>query len=160
MVSPLLLLLKMIKTDQLNKVVEDFLQETPIFVVDIKVKAGNKITILLDKDNGNITIDDCVALTRHIESKFDRDVEDYDLMVSSAGIGQPLKLQRQYVKIIGKEVDIEYNDKTTAKGVLVAADSEKVTVKIVSKVKKEIIEQLKEIPFSMIKSVKEVISFK
>lgn len=158
--SPLLLLLKMIKTDQLNKVVEDFLQETPIFVVDIKVKAGNKITILLDKDNGNITIDDCVALTRHIESKFDRDVEDYDLMVSSAGIGQPLKLQRQYVKIIGKEVDIEYNDKTTAKGVLVAADSEKVTVKIVSKVKKEIIEQLKEIPFSMIKSVKEVISFK
>ncbi|HLO90630.1 MAG TPA: ribosome assembly cofactor RimP [Lentimicrobium sp.] len=150
----------MINGDLLNKTVEEFLQSTDIFVVDIKVKAGNKITILLDKDNGNITIDDCIKLNRKIESAFDRDVEDYELMVSSAGVGQPLKLLRQYIKIIGKEVDIEYTDKTVAKGTLIAADSEKITVKFVSKVKKEIVEQLKEIPFSQLKSVKEVISFK
>lgn len=158
--SPLLLRKKMIKVDELNKTVEQFLQETDIFVIDIKVKAGNKITILLDKDNGGITIDDCVALTRYIESKYDRDVEDYDLMVSSAGVGQPLKLLRQYIKIIGKEVDVEYIDKSALKGTLLAVDNEKVTVKVVSKVKKEVTEKVIEIPFSQLKSVKEVISFK
>lgn len=150
----------MIKVDELNKTVEQFLQGTDIFVIDIKVKAGNKITVLLDKDKGSITIDDCVALTRHIESKYDRDIEDYELMVSSAGVGQPLKLLRQYIKIIGKEVDVEYTDKSTLKGTLLSVDNEKVTVKIVSKVKKEVTEKVIEIPFSQLKSVKEVISFR
>lgn len=150
----------MIKADEIEKKVIEYLQGTDIFVVDIKVKAGNNITILLDRDSTGIKIEDCVAVTRHIESNYDRDTEDYNLVVSSAGIGQPLKLLRQYIKIIGKEVDITFTDKTTLKATLIAADEEKISVKIVTKVKKEIIEQVKEIPFSLINNVKEVISFK
>lgn len=150
----------MIKADEIEKKVNEYLQGTDIFVVDIKVKAGNNITILLDRDSTGIKIEDCVAVTRHIESNYDRDTEDYNLVVSSAGIGQPLKLLRQYIKIIGKEVDITFTDKTTLKATLIAADEEKISVKIVTKVKKEIIEQVKEIPFSLINNVKEVISFK
>lgn len=149
----------MIKADELKNSVENYLQETDMFVVDIKVKTGNNITILLDRDSG-IRIDDCIKLTRFIESQYDREVEDYSLVVSSAGIGQPLKLLRQYLKIIGKEVDVEFNDKTMLKGILLAADDEKIVVKTTTKIKKEIIEKETEIPFSTIKSVKEVISFK
>jgi len=149
----------MIKADELKNSVEDHLQGTDMFVVDIKVKTGNNITILLDRDSG-IRIDDCIKLTRFIESQYDREVEDYSLVVSSAGIGQPLKLLRQYLKIIGKEIDVELNDKTVLKAILLAADDEKIVVKTTTKIKKEIIEKETEIPFNTIKSVKEVISFK
>lgn len=149
----------MIKADELKNSVEDHLQGTDMFVVDIKVKTGNNITILLDRDSG-IRIDDCIKLTRFIESQYDREVEDYSLVVSSAGIGQPLKLLRQYLKIIGKEIDVELNDKTVLKAILLAADDEKIVVKTTTKIKKEIIEKESEIPFNTIKSVKEVISFK
>lgn len=150
----------MIKQEEIQKTVENYLQGTDIFVVDIKVRAGNNITVLLDRDTTGVKIEDCVALTRHIESEYDRETDDYSLTVSSAGIGQPLKLLRQYVKIIGKEVDIEMADKTALKATLVAVDEEKITVKTVSKIKKEVTEQVKEIPFSEVKSVREVISFK
>lgn len=149
----------MIIADELKKSVETYLQETDIFVVDIKVKPGNNINILLDSDSG-IKIDDCVALTRFIEANYDREVEDYNLTVASSGLGQPLKLMRQYQKTIGKEVEVEFADKTILKGTLLAADNEKITVKVINKVKKELIEKDNEIPFSLIKSVKEIISFK
>jgi ribosome maturation factor RimP len=148
----------MIKAEQIKKTVEDFLQDTEIFVVDIKVKPGNNITVLIDGDNG-ITIDDCVKITRLIESEYNREVEDYNLTVSSAGIGQPLKLLRQFVKIIGKEVEVEFEDKTSVKGSLLAADEDKILIKIAPKNKKES-SQDKEIPHSLIKSVKEIVSFR
>ncbi|HLN52576.1 MAG TPA: ribosome assembly cofactor RimP [Lentimicrobium sp.] len=148
----------MIKAEEIKKTVEEFLHDTDIFVVDVRVKAGNNITVLLDSDKG-ITIDDCVNVTRRIESAYNREVEDYNLTVSSAGIGQPLKLLRQYIKIIGKEIEVEFEDKTAVKGVLLAADSEKIRINIAPKKKKEIAQE-KEIPFSIIKSVKEIVSFK
>lgn len=149
----------MIKAEELNKIIEQYLQDTDKFVVELKVKTGNNITVLIDSDTG-ITIDDCVALTRHIESQYDREVEDYNLMVASAGLGQPLKMLRQYVKIFGKEVEVELLDKTVIKGTLLAADDEKITIKVKSKVKKEVIEEDRVIPYSLIKHTKEVISFK
>lgn len=149
----------MIKTEDLRGVIEQYLQGTDIFVVDIRIKPGNNITILLDKDSG-ITIDDCVALNRHIESNFDREVEDYNLTVASAGVGQPFKLLRQYIKNLGKVVEVELTEGQALKGVLAAANEENITLRLSTKVKKEIIEEDKVIPFSIIKSVKEVISFR
>lgn len=157
--SPLLLTTKMIKSEELQKIIEQYLLGTDRFIVELKVKAGNNIVVLLDSDTG-VSIDDCVSLTRHIESQYDREVEDYNLMVSSAGLGKPFKLLRQYLKAIGKEVEVELIDKTLMKGTLLAADSEKITVKVKLKVKKEISEQDHEVPFSQIKEVREVISFK
>lgn len=149
----------MIKIEDLSKSIEQYLQETDMYIVDIKVKAGNTITVLIDRDT-DINIDNCIALTRFIESRYDREVEDYHLTVSSPGVGQPLKLLRQYIKVIGKEVEVQFADKSTIKGTLMAADNEKITLKLVTKVKKEITEQLREIPYSELTSVKEVISFK
>lgn len=149
----------MIKLEDLRKSIEQYLQDSDIYIVDIKIKAGNNITVLIDRGT-DINIDDCIALTRFIESKYDRDADDYHLTVSSPGVGQPLRLLRQYNKVIGKEVEIQFSDKSNLKGTLVAADNEKITVKLVSKVKKEVTEQLREIPYSELTSVKEVISFR
>jgi ribosome maturation factor RimP len=66
--SPLLLIIKNDKAEELQKNIDEFLQDTDIFVVDIKVKTGNNITVLLDRDSTGIRIEDCVAVTRHIES--------------------------------------------------------------------------------------------
>lgn len=148
----------MLKAEEIKKTVEGYLQDTDIFVVDIKVKTGNNITVLLDSDKG-ITIDDCIKVTRLIESTYDRETEDYNLTVSSAGIGQPLKFLRQYFKVIGKEVEVEFEDKSSVKGKLTAADNDKITITIAPKNKKEIAQD-RDIPFSLIKSVKEIVSFK
>ncbi len=135
------------------------LEGTDKFVVEIKVKAGNKITVSLDSDT-DISIDDCIEITRHIESVFDRETEDYELMVSSAGIDQPYKMLRQYIKNIGREVEVTFADGTVFSGKLVAADKDKFSVYRKTKVKKVETEETKEISYTEIKHTKEVISFK
>lgn len=149
----------MIEKDAITREVESVLAETDKFVVEIKVKAGNRITVLLDSDT-RISIDDCIAVTRHIESVFDRETEDYDLIVSSAGIDQPYKLLRQYIKNVGREVEVTLKDGSIFTGKLTSADAEKISVYRKTKVKKVETEETREIPFAEIKQTKEVISFK
>lgn len=149
----------MINKNDIENEVLKALEGSDKFVVDVRVKAGNRITVLLDSDT-HITIDDCVAVTRHIESVFDRETEDYDLVVSSAGIDQPLKLLRQYIKNTGREVEVTLMDGTAIKGKLTAADEEKISVYRKLKVKKEEKEETREIPFGEIKQTKVVISFR
>lgn len=149
----------MIEKDAIQREVESVLEGTDNFVVEIKVKAGNKITVSLDSDT-DISIDDCIEITRHIESVFDREVEDYELMVSSAGIDQPYKMLRQYIKNIGREVEVTFSDGTVFSGKLVAADKDKFSVYRKTKVKKIETEETKEILYTEIKHTKEVISFK
>lgn len=149
----------MIEKDAITREVESVLAETDKFVVEIKVKAGNRITVLLDSDT-SISIDDCIAVTRQIESVFDRETEDYDLIVSSAGIDQPYKLLRQYIKNVGREVEVTLKDGSIFTGKLTSADAEKISVYRKTKVKKVETEETREIPFAEIKQTKEVISFK
>lgn len=149
----------MIDKDAIQREVESVLEGTDKFVVEIKVKAGNRITILLDSDT-DIAIDDCIAVTRHIESVYDRETEDYELTVSSAGIDQPIKMLRQYTKNIGREVEVTFTDGTVFSGNLIAADKDKISVYRKTKVKKVETEETKEILLTEIKHTKEVISFK
>src|SRR5690554_3893892 len=60
------------------------------YLVDVRVEGGNAITIEIDNDEG-VDIDDCAALSRHLESKLDRDTEDFELTVTSAGLTSPFK---------------------------------------------------------------------
>lgn len=157
--SPLFLQsMTMINADEIRKTVEQRLEGTDKYVVEIKVRTGNNITVLLDSDT-SLIVDDCVAVTRAIEAANDRETEDYSLTVSSAGIDQPYKLLRQYTKNIGREVEVSLTDKTLFHGILVAADEEKITVSRKTKVKKVETDEIREIPFSLIKHTKEVITF-
>ena len=99
----------MIDKELLVKTVEDAINGTELFVVDIAVKPDNNIVVELDSVNG-VDIDTCVDITRRIESVFDRDVEDYQLEVGSAGLTSPFKVKSQYVKNIGNDVEVLTRD--------------------------------------------------
>ena len=80
---------------------ERHLAGSDMFVVECKITPMGEIELLVDSDTA-VKLEDCAALNRAIESELDREVEDYSLMVASAGIGSELKLLRQYQKISGK----------------------------------------------------------
>lgn len=88
---------------------EEALQGTDRYVVNVLINKENVIELFLDADS-SVTIDDCVAVSNYINEKLDRDVEDYELSVSSAGIDEPLLKLRQYNKYIGKDLVITDNE--------------------------------------------------
>lgn len=90
---------------ELLTVVEKTLEGTDMFVVDCTITPDNTIDLILDSDT-SVSIDTCAMLNRAISEAFDRDVEDYSLTVASAGIGEPLKLVRQYKKLVGESVEV------------------------------------------------------
>ena len=63
------------------------------FIVEVSVSKDNDVTLTIESETGLVELDDCVSLSRFFETKFDREVEDYSLTVSSAGLDQPFKGQ-------------------------------------------------------------------
>ncbi len=95
----------MIDKNVVTRIVDEWLEGKDYFLVDVTVSPDDKIVVEIDHAEG-VWIDDCVELSRYIESKLDREEEDYELEVGSAGIGQPFKVLQQYLIHIGKEVEI------------------------------------------------------
>ena len=126
---------------------------------------ADKIVVEIDHAEG-VWIDDCVELSRFIESKLDREEEDYELEVGSAGIGQPFKVLKQYLIHIGKEVEVLTKDGKKLEGVLKDANEENMTVTIQKKVKPEgakrpkLVEEDVTYTYNDIKHTKYLISFK
>ena len=118
--EPLFLLI-MIEKIKILELVNSALEGTDKFLVNLKITPDNRIFVDIDGDNG-VTIDDCIALSRAIEGQLDRDEEDFALDVSSAGADSPLKLTRQYVKNIGRDVEVVTFDGQKCEGALTAAD--------------------------------------
>ena len=138
------------------KHIEDLVSEkiagTDLFVGEIKVKPGNSIYVFLDGDSG-VTIEQCATISRHIEQNLDRTKEDFELHVSSYGIGQPLKFLRQYKNAIGKIVSILTQENIKYSGKLVAVDEKTIILEKSAANKKEKEENI-EIPFSFVKTAK------
>lgn len=95
----------MITKEKILGLVQEHLLDSPHFLVDFSVGFDNQIMLYIDGDE-NVSIEDCVSLSRHVEFSLDREEEDFALKVSSAGIDMPLKLIRQYNKYIGKNLEI------------------------------------------------------
>ncbi len=115
-------------------VIDEALAGSDKFLVDLKISTDNRINVAIDGDNG-ITIDDCIALSRTIENSLDRDKEDFELNVASAGLDSPLKLKRQYRKNVGQELAVTTFDGESVTGRLVEADEEHITLKPAGKKK-------------------------
>ena len=112
-----------------TKIVEDFLTSSDNYLVAVEVKPDNTITVEIDNDQA-VSIDDCIALSSHIESKLDREIEDYALEVSSAGLGQAFKIQRQYRKHIGNKVEVLTRSGIKHMGILKDAGDEKIVLTV------------------------------
>ncbi len=136
------------------------------FIVDISVSKDNDIVLTIESENGKIELEDCVSLSRFFETKFDREVEDYSLTVSSAGLDQPFKVFKQYRKAVGSKVEVLLKGGKKMIAELEAADQESITLKysakeaVEGKKKKEIVEHEDRFTMDMVNSVKYYIDFK
>lgn len=126
----------MIDKSVVKAVVEEWLQDKEYFLVDIEVSPDDKIVVEIDHVDG-VWIEDCVELSRYIESRLSRDEEDYELEVGSAGLGQPFKVPQQYVNFIGKEVEVLDRDGKKVQGTLKSVNGNDFVVAVDEKVKIE-----------------------
>ena len=136
------------------------------FIVDVSVSKDNDITLTIEKEEGTIELDDCVSLSRFFETKFDREVEDYSLTVSSAGLDQPFKVLKQFEKAVGSKVEVSLKGGKKIVAVLEAADQESITLKytakeaVEGKKKKELVEHVDRFGMDQVNAVVPYIEFK
>ena len=155
----------MIDRNIVSGIVNEWLENKEYFLVDVSVSPDDKIVVEIDHAEG-VWIEDCVELSRFIESKLDREEEDYELEVGSAGIGQPFKVLKQYLIHIGKEVEVLTRDGKKLEGVLKDANEENITLTVLKKVKPEgakrpkLVEEDITYTYNDIKYTKYLISFK
>ena len=107
----------MLEKIKILELVNDAMEGTDKFLVNLKITPDNRIFVDIDGDNG-VTIDDCIAISRAVESQLDRDEEDFELNVGSAGADMPLKLTRQYRRHIGRGLEVVMLDGERVDGTL------------------------------------------
>ncbi len=155
----------MIDKTVVKQLVEEWLEGKDYFLVDIEISSDNRIVVEIDHAGG-VWIEDCVALSRFIEERLDREVEDYELEVGSAGLGQPFKVPQQYINFTGKEVEVLDADGKKYKGLLKSVDGNQFTVTVKEKVKEEgkkrpvLTDVDKQFEMDKVKYTKYLISFK
>ncbi len=118
----------MIDKKKIEKLVNAATDGSSLFVVEIKIGSDNNISVIIDGDYG-VTISQCVDVSRAVEGNLDREIEDFELSVSSYGIDQPILMLRQYQKYIDKPIQLHLNDDTVKRGVLVSTTPSKLILK-------------------------------
>lgn len=155
----------MIEKKTVQSIVENWLEDKEYFLVDVDVTPDDRIVVEIDHAEG-VWIEDCVSLSRFIEEQLDRDDEDYELEVGSAGIGQPFKVEQQYHNCIGKVVEVLAADGLKFKGELTAVDGRNFTIMTQEKQKQEgkkrpvLVDVEKQFSMDEVKYCKYVIDFK
>ena len=119
----------MLDTRVIQELAENVIGNEEIFLVDVSVTSGNKITILVDSNEG-IKVDQCVMISRKIEALLDRDKEDYALEVSSPGLGTPLKVIEQYRKNVGRELELVMTDQSMINGKLTSVSELEIQIEV------------------------------
>lgn len=126
----------MIEKKELIDLTELYLKDSPDYLVDLSVGVDNSITVEIDNDQG-VDINECAALSRYLETELDRDKEDFELTVTSAGLTSPFKTIRQYKKYEGKEVEVLSRNGRKITGRLKSSDEQGFNLTITRKVKLE-----------------------
>ena len=93
----------MISKDKVKELIDERINDLQkdLYVVELTISAKNVIRVELDKVDGSVSVEECVSISRNIEHNLDRDSEDFELVVSSAGLDKPLRHINQYKKHIG-----------------------------------------------------------
>jgi ribosome maturation factor RimP len=147
-------------TQKIESLLLPLLEDTDLFVVDIKINPTNNIVVFLDADEG-VTVAKCTSTNKKLYAAIE-DAQlfvdgDFSLEVSSAGVGEPLKQQRQYIKNVGRLLEVTPLEGDVFEGKLIAADDEKISVEVVISKKKET--TIITVPYTAIKQSTVQISF-
>jgi len=139
------------------------LDENPsLFLIDLKIGPNNNIVVLLDGDEG-VTLESCIAVSRQIEHNIDREEHDFSLEVSSVGVGSALLIPRQYIKNVGRTLEVINLDDQIFKGNLTQADQEGITLEWKAREPKPVgkgkvtVTKTKKLAFASIKKAKVII---
>ena len=151
------------ETEKIEEFIDDFVQKWPeIFLVEVKIAPGNKITVLMDSDQG-LTIENCTvinkALYHHIEETQLFGTHNFSLEVSSFGVGTPLKLLRQYQKNTGRTVEVILKDGSRVEGTLIAADEDSISIEEKTGKGNKMTKKITTILFNQIKHTTVLITF-
>ena len=153
------------KTEEIKHLIEPVLTEHHLFLVELKISKDNVIEVFVDALEG-VNIQTCIAVSREIESSLNRDEEDFELTVMSAGIGQPLKMLRQYRKLIGRPVEVILKDGGKIVGNLTDASESSIAVEyeervvVEGKKRKQLVTTRRELSLDEVKSTCEYLDFK
>ncbi len=154
----------MIDREKILNLVNGKLEEN-MFLVDVSVNTANVIHVEIDSFTG-LTIDQCVAVSRHIEASLDRESEDFELQVSSPGAGQPFKVNEQYRKNQGRELEVTLASGSVLKGLLAEATESGIVIETSVKEKPEgssrkmLVTKKQQVTFEEIEKARVIISFK
>ena len=136
-----------------------------LYLIDVTISKDNDVEITIESEEGKVELEDCVAISRFFETQFDREQEDYSLTVTSAGLDQPFKVLKQYIKAIGKKVEVQLKGGKKMVAVLEAADQDSITLKysqketVEGKKKKEIVEHVDRFTMDQINAVRPFVEF-
>ncbi len=134
------------------------------FLVDVTISTSNEIHIMVDSDTG-ISINQIVEISRHVESNLDREAEDFELSVFSAGLTEPFRLVRQYKKNVGKEIEVLLTNGQKLNGLLIGVEEQAIDLeittneKIEGSKKKELVTKVHHLEYSEIKEAKKILKF-
>jgi ribosome maturation factor RimP len=149
----------MIVKEEVKEIIEEILEGTPLFLVDLILQPGNRIQVFIDGDH-DVTISDCRGLSSKIEKALDRDKEDFELTVSSSGIDRPLKFHRQFIKNVGRTLLIKTISEVELKGKLIAADDQGIEIEFAApRSKKEKKQENAKLSYPDIKTARTEVSF-
>jgi ribosome maturation factor RimP len=146
------------------ELIEEKISDRPeLFLVEVRMLPNNKLIIHVDGDEG-INIQDCAAISRHVgfhleeENTIDK---AYNLEVSSPGVGEPLKLKRQYDKNVGREVGIKLSNGEIKEGKLLSVTDQGILIEAKVKEKGKKVQLVEtSVDFNDITETKVLISFK
>jgi ribosome maturation factor RimP len=151
----------MIDKKTIQEIIEKEIENSDLYLVETKVSSDNTISVMID----SFAIIKCIELSRAIDGQLDREVEDYELSVSSAGIGQAFQVIQQYHKNVGKEVEVLTTEGEKSIGKLLVVGENEIEieveelVKVEGKKKKQLITKTQSFTFNQIKSTKDIITF-
>ena len=166
--SPLILctiINKYMKISEIIDAIDSEIVARGLYIIEVTVSKDNDVEVTIESEEGKVELEDCVAISRFFETKFDRETEDYSLTVTSAGLDQPFKVLKQFVKALGKKVEVQLKGGKKMVAVLEAADEESITLKysqkeaVEGKKKKEIVEHVDRFTMDQVNSVRPFVEF-
>jgi ribosome maturation factor RimP len=146
------------ETNIIRQLIADYLKDGDCYLVSLSISDDNRIEVIIDSD-GSVSLEQCAELNKYLNEHLDRDAEDYELEVSSAGLTSPLVLPRQFRKNIGNPVVALTTDGRKIHATLTAADDNNIELayqvkqQLPGSKRKTLVEQKENFTYQQLKQV-------
>lgn len=146
--------------EKIGKIVTPVVNEMGLSLVDIEYMQDGGywyVRIYVENLNGEITLEECAAISGKIDEDVDKLIEQrFFLEVSSPGIERPLKKIEDFIRFKGEKIKVslkhKINDKKSFEGIITECKDNIIFLEIEE-------ENIVEIPFSEVKKANIIYEF-